>query len=193
MPSAALEELCDLVSDVSVKNAIGLQQRLAKLTQPYRIQLDVEYVLETFSFMNWTFAQGVWSNLRNAKLRQDLQIGLKKSLILNLAQQVSGTTSLEATAAKAVFLTEDFNSYLRAYTQQMQSMGRAADSGTARLFALEQIQAEQRIPDHLMNDVVPELWSDDEVNSEVEAVAIQVNNMADAMKPKGFLRRLFGS
>ena len=191
MPSAALEQLCDLVSDVAIKNAIGLQQRLTKLTQPHGIQPDPEYTLKIFAFMNWTFAQGVWSNLQNAQLRQDLQIGVRGALILRLAQQISEDTSAEGAAAKAVFLTEDFNSYLRAYTQQMQAMG-SADAGTARLFALEQIQADQRIPDHVMNVVVPELWSDDDASSEVEAVAMQVNDMAGAMKPKGFFRRLFG-
>jgi len=191
MPSATLQQLCDLVSDVAVSNATTLQQTFSSLLSLHSINPDPEYILKTFAFMNWTFAQGVWSNLQNTQLRRDLQIELKDSLITKLAGQVSGSDKVEDIAAKAVYLTEDFNTYLIKFNQRMQQAG-YADSGAARLFALEQIQEECEIGDFVMNDIVPSLWSDEKSNSEVESVAMQVNNVAAEMRPKGFLRRLFG-
>lgn len=191
MPSASLEEFCDLVSDVGIKNAAALQKTLTEIATRYSFDLDPEYILKTFSFMNWTFAQGVWSNVQNAELRRDLQIALKGSLIIKLARQLSPSSSADATAAKAVFLTEEFNSFLLAYTEQMQAVA-CADAGTARVFALTLIQEEYGIADHVMNEIVPALWSDENASSEVESVAMQVNNVTQTSKPKGFLRRLFG-
>lgn len=191
MPSPALKQLCGLVSDVAVSNAMTLRHTFSGLLSPHSLHPDPEYVVKTFAFMNWTFAQGVWSNLQSTQLRRDLQIELKDSLITKLAGQLSGSDRVEDIAGKAVFLTEDFNTYLMAYNQRMKEVGHA-DSGTARLFALEQIQEECQIGDAVMNDIVPSLWSDEKSNSEVESVAMQVNNVASEMKPKGLFRRLFG-
>jgi len=179
------------VSDIAVSNAATLRQIFSGLLSKHSINADPEYILQTFAFMNWTFAQGVWSNLQNTQLRRDLQIELKDSLITKLAVQMSGSDRVEDIAAKALFLTEDFNAYLVRYNQRIQEAG-YADSGTARLFALEQIQNVCQIADAVMNDIVPDLWSDEKSNPEVESVAMQVNNVAAEMKPKGFLRRLFG-
>lgn len=191
MPSASLKKLCDLVSDVAITNATALRQRFADLVTPHSIQFDSEFILKTFAFMNWTFVQGVWSNLQNTKLRKDLQAELKDSLVTKLAYELSGSTSGEGVAARAVFLTEDFNSYVMGYMTNMQTVGHA-DSGTARLFALEQIQEECGIDDAVMNDIVPTIWSDKKANSEVESIAMQVNKEVEDMNPKGFFRRLFG-
>jgi len=191
MPSAALKQLCDLVSDVAIANATALREHFRDLLGSHSLHLDPEHILKTFSFMNWTFAQGVWSNLENTQLRRDLQIELKDSLITKLARELRNSDNVEDIAAKAVFLTEDFNAYVIGYTHRMQEGG-CADSGTARLFALEHIQEKYQIGDNVMDDIVPVLWSDEKCNSEVESVAMQVNNADAEMKPKGFLRRLLG-
>lgn len=193
MPSPALKQLCDLVSDIAVSNATTLRQSFFSLLSQHSLKPDPEYVLKTFAFMNWTFAQGVWSNLQDTQLRRDLQVELKDSLITKLAGQLSGSDNVEDIAAKAVFLTEDFNAYLMAYNQRMQEAGYSdSDSGNARLFALEQIQEKCQIGDAVMNDIVPSLWSNEKSNSEVESVAMQVNNVAAEMNPRGFFRRLLG-
>ena len=191
MPPASLKQLCDLVSDVAITSATALRQKLTDLVTPYAIDLDPEHILKTFAFMNWTFAQGVWSNLQNTQLRHDLQVELKEFCIIKLAQQLCGSAGVDEVAAKAVFLTENFNSYVMGYTNNMQTLG-YADAGTARIFALERIQEEYGIDDDVMSDIVRFLWSDEEANSEVESVAMQVNKTVADMKPKGFFRRLFG-
>ncbi len=149
-------------------------------------------VLTIFAFMNWTLAQGVWSNLQNSQIRRDLQIELKDSLLTKLAKQFTRSDNLVDIAAKAASVTEDFNVYLIGYNRHVQTLG-GADSNAARLFALQQIQDECGIEDAVMNEIVPSIWSDTNANSEVELVAMQVNNAVAEMKSKGFLRRLFGS
>jgi hypothetical protein len=191
MASASLEQLCHLVCDVAITNAIALRQQLTDLVTPHSLDLDPEHVLNTFAFMNWTLAQGVWSNLEHARLRRDLQAELRRCLIMKLAEQLVGSTTVEDIAAKAVFLMEDLSSYIMGYSSEMGSLG-YADSGTARLFALERIQEEHGINDDVMDDIVPSLWADKKANSEVESVAMQVNKVAAEMKPEGLWRRLFG-
>ncbi|MCK4517905.1 hypothetical protein KAT92_03955 [Candidatus Babeliales bacterium] len=188
---SSLTQLCDLVSDVAITNAQELQIRFADVVDNHPVDVDPEYILKIFSFMNWTFAQGVWSNLKNTRLRRDLQIKLKDCIITKLAKQLAGSDSMEGIAARAVFMTDEFNSYVAQYMLHTQSVG-YADSGTARLFALERIQEQLKINDYTMNDIVPILWSDEKLNSEVESVAIQVNNAALEQNEKGFFRRLFG-
>lgn len=181
----------DLVSDVAITNAQELQIRFADVVDNHSVDVDPEYTLKIFSFMNWTFTQGVWSNLKNTRLRQDLQIKLKDRIITKLAKQLAGSDSREGIAARAVFMTDEFNSCVAQYMSHTQSVG-YADSGTARLFALERIQEQLKINNYTMNDIVPVLWSDEKLNSEVESVAIQVNNAALEQNEKGFFRRLFG-
>ena len=191
MPSASLTQLCDLVSDVAITNARTLRQKFSDLAEPHSVNLNADFLLKAFAFMNWTFAQGVWSNLQNTRLRRDLQIELKDFHVLKLAAELSETDSAKDIAARAVFLTEDFNAYVMGYTSNMQIMG-YADSRTARLFALERIQEEFGVDDYTMKNIVPLLWSDEKMNSEVESVAMQVNKAIQQMKSKGFFRRLFG-
>ena len=73
MPPASLEHMCDLVCEVAIANAAKLRDKLTGVLAPYSVDLDPEHILRVFAFMNWTFASGVWSNLQNKQLRQDLQ------------------------------------------------------------------------------------------------------------------------
>ena len=135
MPSASLMQLCDLVSDVAISNATGLCQRFRDLVAPQSVDVEVEHIVCTFSFMNWMFAQGVWSNLHNTQLRRDLQIELKKAMIMKLTRQFCNSDIAEHVATKYVLLMEDFKSYVMEYTRRIQELG-YADAGTARLLHL---------------------------------------------------------
>jgi len=148
-------------------------------------------LLKTFCFMNWTIVTGLWSNIEYAKLRRDLQAVLKDKFILKLAYKIPGPDSPKAIAARAVFLTEDFQSYLRAFIHETKELG-FADDGTSRLFALERIQEQFDIDDHVMNDVVPNILSDEKLITEVGDGAMQLNKAYEEQEKKGFFRKLFG-
>lgn len=191
MPPVTMKDLCDFMSDVAVTNATSLCQRFEELVGRHSIQLNSERVLKIFAFMNFTFVQGVWSNLQDTQLRRDLQVELRSSVAIRLARQLSGEACAEDIAAKAVFLTDDLTSYTLQYTARLKVVG-YADSGTARLFALERIQEACALNDDILDDVVPSFLSDRDLNSVVESAAMQLNKAFAETKPKGFVRRLFG-
>lgn len=188
--SSSLTKFCDLVSDVAMSNASKVRDQFMSLVGSQSQNVDSAHVLMILSFMNWTFAQGVWSELSNTRLRRDLQVQLKDALIIRLARELTGGSSVQDTAAKAVSLTDQFNDYLRQYNARMQSLGEA-DSRTATLFAFERIQEELRVEDSVMNRVVPHLISDKGLSAEVEAVALEITK-AVAQQKKGFFSKLFG-
>jgi len=188
---SSLHQLCDIVLGVAISNASKLQEQFLRLTDDESIEIDPEPLMKIFSFMNWTFVQGIWSNLQNTRLRQDLQSELKNAFILKLARKLCNSDSAKDSAAKAVFLTEEFNSYLSQYLTQVKMMG-YADDGTARLFALERIQEKFEIADYVMNQVITSLLSDEKLNTEVGSVAMQLIKADEERKKKGFFRRLFG-
>ena len=189
--AASLTQLCDLVSNVAISNAKETQQSFIRFLPSGTEGVNPDDVLKFFVFMNWTFAQGAWSLLKNAKLRQDLQVELKEQLITKLAGLLARSNSVQDAAAKAVFLSEELNDYLRQYITRMQSMG-DADSRTATLFAFESIQNKCGLDDSVMNEIVPRLMANESFGLEVESVALQVNNVF-AQRKKGFLSKLFGS
>ena len=178
--SSSLTRLCELVSDVAMTNATKVRERLVQLVQDESSDVDPGAVLTLLAFMNWTFAQGVWSNISNSCLRRDLQGQLKHVLILRLARALTESSSTPDIAARAVALTVEFNAYVRQYISRMQTIG-DSDSRTATLFAFEKIQAKCGVSDEVMNRVVPKLVSDEGLSAEVESVAQEVNKAAAAM------------
>jgi hypothetical protein len=189
--SSSLIKLCEFVSDVVMAEATKLQEQFVQLVQDESSDVDPGTILMLLAFMNWTFVQGVWSNISNNRLRRDLQIQLKEELNLRLAFALTESSSATDTAAKAVAIQNEFIVYLRKYTSRMQSITNA-DSRMAKLFAFEQIQAKCGLSDEVMNRVGLELVSDKGISSEVELVALEVNKAA-AAKRGGFLSKLFRS
>lgn len=186
MPSRSLSQICDLVSDVAIKDAKDLMLKFTKLATPHSFKVDIEFLFKTFAFMNCTLAVGIWSNLSNIHLRRDLLVELKFLFPTKLALEISKMGS-----TNTLLLNEELNIYLNDYITYAQRIG-CADSSTARLYAFERIQNELEIDDDIMNKMVPALWSGLKGSSGVESVAMQVNKEAQEQKPKGFLRRLFG-
>ena len=189
--TSSLTQFCDLVSNVAISSAKETQQSFFRSLPSGTEGVNPDDILKFFAFMNYTFAQGAWSSLKNAKLRRDLVVALKEDLITKLARLLARSDSVQDTAAKAVFLSEELNDYLRQFIARMQSMG-DADSRTATLFAFESIQNECKLDDSVMNEIVPRLMANESFGLEVESVALQVNNVF-AQRKKGFLSKLFGS
>lgn len=185
--SSSLTQLCDLVSSVALANASKLREQFVQLVRDEGSDVDPESVLTILAFMNWTFAQGVWSNLSNTHLRRDLQVQLKDALILRLARALTESSSAPDIAARAVTLTDEFNDYLRHYKSRMQALG-DADSRTATLFAFERIQERYGVKDGVMNRVIPRLILTEGLKAELESVAQEINKAA-AQKKTGFFSR----
>jgi len=113
------------------------------------------------------------------------------AVIAKFVFATKGNDLVEDIAAKVICLNDKFKSYVASYISLIQEMG-YSDAGVARLFALERIQEKFYIPDDVMNIIVPVLWADEKLNSEVELAAIKLNEASEDQKPKGFFRRLFG-
>ncbi len=135
--------------------------------------------------MNWTIVVGLWSNIEHTKLRRDLQAVLKDKFILKLAHNISGSDSPNDIAARIVYLNEEFESYLKAFIHETMDLG-FADDGTSRLFALERIQEQFDIDNHVMDDVVPIILSDEKLITEVGDAAMQLNKAYKEQEEKGF-------
>jgi len=118
MSKSSLQQFCDLVSTVSLNNAIVFQESFANLFEENE-KYDRTYVIKSFAFMNYTFAVGVWSNLRNEQLRRDLIIQLKLTLILQLGNYFAPTLEGDEFAATCALLNEEFDLYLVEFKEGM--------------------------------------------------------------------------
>jgi hypothetical protein len=176
------------MAQVAVAQATSLSNSLARLLDAKARAIDAYEPLVLFAFMNFTFAQGAWSNLTNQRLRRDLQISLKDALILRLAREFPGNTSDKA--AKAIRLEDQFNSYLRAYVAGAKNIGES-DSRFATLFALGILKEKLGLGDADMDEIVPRLISVAGVSKETEDMANEVLNAFSKQKV-GFWGRLFG-
>ena len=59
---------------------------------------QVDTIYKIFSFLNWAYANGVWSNLNNTTLRKDLMGQSMKSIVLRTAYELAKDKSNEGIA-----------------------------------------------------------------------------------------------
>lgn len=204
--SSPLEEFCNLVADVGIEKATTISTQLegflSILSKEAKINLDDEARQTIFlgvAFMSVTFANGVWSNLNSTSLRRDLLDTSIQTFTLKAATKISGSQEHHDVAFLAVSIDEQLRSYYKDYIERMKQVeesGKAADTNEAALFGLEWIQGKLDIPDSVMNRLVPVavgLGAIEDLASEVQSVAAQVNRAANERGKRGFLSKLFRS
>ena len=199
MSPSPLDELCDLVAELVVGQAAKVARQLEQLLNPL-VSLDAESrntILLGFIFTGWTFANGVWSNLKNTNLRRDLMSTSKTAVVLKTATRLSLSQDPRDIAFFAANNIEpQFRAYFRDYLEQLKKSGMSADSNSASLFGLEWIQSNLNVEDSVMNRIVPLFVARAEVQvfaESVQSVAAQTNRAASERKRRGFLARFFGS
>lgn len=74
--NSSLLELCSLIADEGAKYAYQHKELLLNTvkdaTDKAVAEQQVDTIFKIFSFLNWAYANGVWSNLSNTALRRDL-------------------------------------------------------------------------------------------------------------------------
>lgn len=196
--SAQLEELCDLVADCGLSNALKLQGRfqhhLADEANQFLATDASQIVLLGFIFMNWAIANGAWSNLTSTKLRRDLMAASKNALVVRSASRLSKTEGPDDAAVLATSIDYELVSMMKGYIKEMEKAaetGASWDANGALFYALDWIQTNAEISDSAMNRVVPRFLAESTDFAEVENIAAQLNRAADDRKKKGFLARFF--
>lgn len=91
--NSSLLELCNLVADQGAKYAHQDKElflEVVKETTDKAIsEKQVDAIFKIFSFLNWAYANGVWSNLSNTTLRRDLMGQSIKSTVLRTAYELA--------------------------------------------------------------------------------------------------------
>src|SRR4030067_1589243 len=194
----ALEDFCNLVTDVGLASAEKLRDRFENyLLMDSRItinQTSREKLFLGFIFMNWAIANGTWSNLTNTKLRRDLMSTSKRTFSLKTALKLANSQDPSINAALAVNIEEQLYTFIRGFIQNGNKFGEGNISpaaNTALFYALEWIQVGLGIDDAIMNRIVPQFLLDSKDFAEIEEIAAQVIRAELIRKKTGFLARLF--
>jgi len=195
----SLKELCDLIADEGVKYAHQHKElflEVVKETTDEAIpEKQVDSIFRIFSFLNWAYANGVWSNLSNTSLRRDLMGQSMKSIVLRTAYELSEDKSNEGVAFFASELDQEFREVALAYNERIKELSREGfepDANTATLYGMECLQEQLDLNDDYMNIIVPEFNNRTGNIAQIEEIAKQVNRAAIQRK-RGFFSRLFGS
>ncbi len=146
-----LDEFCSLVADQGVSKAAELSDALMIIlegTLPEwttgTLKTDVRgQLMEDFACLNWMLAVGVWSNLRNARLRQDLTVESRSRMALATARFLHPDGTAEDVAAEAVRIDSDrfrpfWDKCLREWGE-LEQRGKVVDANSTLLIALEWI------------------------------------------------------
>jgi hypothetical protein len=189
--SSPLRELCTLIADVGLANAskLALQfnQLLANASEASLDEDAHQVILLSFAFVNWAFANGVWSDLENVKLRRDLMTESRNVMILELARRQSPSREAPDVAFLAMQIDfDEFQPFATAYLERMKLLdesGMTMDANGALFFALEWIQQRLRIADRIMDNIVPAFLAEVGDFAEVETIAAQVNRAAITRSP----------
>jgi len=197
--NSSLLELCNLIADEGAKYAYQHKElflEVVKDTTGKAIPEEkVDTVYKIFSFLNWAYANGVWSNLSNATLRRNLMVQSMQSIVLKTSYELSEDKSNEGVAFFASELDQEFKDYVHAYNTRIKESyneGFEPDENTAMLCCLEWIQDHIDIDDRKMNVIVPQFNNRTGNIPRIEEIAKQVN-LAASQRKKGFFSRLFGS
>lgn len=195
----SLQELCNLIADQGVKKAGSLRAIFAtisnKVTGKDLGKKESDTVFKVFSFLNWAYANGIWSNLSNTELRRDLMTQSGKSIVLRLSYEMSENKENSHVVMYAVNLEEEFRTFAMSYidrVKQLERSGHQPDANTALLYGLECIQEKIGFDDREMDSIVPTFLQQSESFAEIEKTANQINLAFAKTKRKGFFARLFG-
>jgi len=198
--TSSLSELCNLIANHGIEHAKNLSsifQNIAQEKVGEKIgSKESKIIFKVFSFLNWAYANGVWSNLSNTKLRRDLMSESMKSIVLRTAYELSENKQNENVAMFAVDLDQEFRDFAMNYNDRLKELGRSGhepDANTALLYGLEGIQEKIGLDDSDMELIVPAFLEQSGDFAEIESIANQVNLSSAERKNKGFFSRLFGS
>ncbi len=197
--NSSLLDLCNLIADEGAKYAHQHKElflQILKETADKSIsKKQSDAVFKMFSFLNWAYANGVWSNLSNTTLRRDLMAQSMKSIVLRTAYELAEDKSNEGVAFLAAQLDQEFRDFALAYNKRIKEIAKGGlepDANTATLCGLEWIQENLHLNDEHMNVIVPRFNNRAGDVARIEEIAKQVNR-AVGQRRKGFFSRLFGS
>jgi hypothetical protein len=197
--SSSLRELCNLLADQGTKYAHQHKElflEVVKETTDKAIsKKQGDTIFKIFSFLNWAYANGIWSNLSNTTLRRDLMAQSMKSIVLRTAYELAEDRSNEGIAFFASELDQEFREFALAYNERIKELSREGlepDANTATLCGLEWIQEHLDLNDDHMNVILPQFNKRAGDVARIEEIAKQVNRAASQRK-KGFFSRLVSS
>lgn len=197
--NSSLLELCNLIAEEGAKYAHQHKElflEVVKETTDKAIpEKQVDTIFKIFSFLNWAYANGIWSNLSNTTLRRDLMQQSGKSIVLRTAYDLAKDKSNEGVAFLASELDQEFRKFALSYNARIKELSREGfepDANAATLYGLELIQNYLNLNNDHMNVIVPQFNNRAGDVARIEKIANQVNRAASQRK-KGFFSRLFGS
>ena len=177
-----LDDFCELIAAVGLSNAQKLQQRLQlRLLERGGVTLDSgrqRTVVRDFAFMNWVVANGVWSNLENNRLRQDLMVASLKAFCLKTSCVCSESQSITDIAYLAAEIEEQFKRFMAGYKaalQEFEAHGVPLDARIAMVFTIEHLQEDLALPNDIWGTVVPGFILESEDYAEIESLAFETN------------------
>lgn len=144
-------------------------------------------ILLAFTFMNYCIASGVWSNIKNTKLRRDLMTVTKDALIIKLATELNHnnqskniTADIAADSVKIYF--DQFQPYMKFHLERLKNLHNTFidfdanfDANSTMLVALEWIQSRLNLDGSSMNLIIPAFMPQTEKLDEIEKIAETVN------------------
>jgi hypothetical protein len=133
----ALDELCALVADVGVQKAHELTVAFDRLlSEKAGLKLDksqFQAVFFGFAFVNWSLANGVWSNLGNARLRRDLMSASRTKFISKAVQSIEACDDVHRMAYRASEVDlDDFPAFAEGWLDRMKQIDATGQVPDAR-------------------------------------------------------------
>lgn len=170
---------------VELSNALmGILKEVEPKWRPDSLAIDVRgQLIEGFACLNWMLAVGVWSNLRDEKLRRDLMTESRSKMVLAAARQLCPARTVEDVAAEAVRIDFDvfrpfFENCLRAWSE-LERHGSVVDANSTLVVALEWILRRLGLGTETIGKAMPVflIRIDDPVS--IEEIASQVVRAAE--------------
>lgn len=186
---SSLQDLCNLIAKQGVEYAHKHKELFLEIVKETTLKIFQKNIVDTvfkiFSFLNWAYANGIWSNLNNTALRRDLMGQSMKSIVLRTSHELSKDKSNEGVAFLATELDQEFRELSIAHNERIKELakdGVEPDANTATLFGLERLQEYLDLKDKDMNIIVP-LFNNRVGNiAKIEELANQVNCAANQRK-----------
>lgn len=191
--NSSLLELCNLIADQGAQYAQQHKELFLELVKNITgrtiSEKKVDTILKVFSFLNWAYANGVWSSLSNTTLRRDLMGQSMKSIVLRTAFELAEDKSNQGVAFLASELDQEFRQFALLYNERIKEFARNGlepDANTATLCGLEWIQEHLDLNDDQMNVIVPHFNNRVEAVVRIEEIAKQINLAASQRKRDSF-------
>lgn len=146
---------------------------IKKSTKNYITWNHIAIIYKHFSYLMWFYANGIWSNIEDVKLRRSLQNESSKLTINEISRFLLKAMPKSSNEQIKYEVDIEFQEYKRRFIKDLETKiieGYEPDANSALFIILEWLQEEMQLSDLDMLEIVPLFIQDSKIITAIDDI-----------------------